>query len=152
MVLARPFAGGTMKPRMRLPALALAVLLGLGACAKPPPATPEAAYQAFALALRRGDTKTAYAALSKGTRDAVEARSKELVAASQGLLKDEPALMLFQSGTRPAPLGEVKVVETSDAAAVLEVGGTRVKMIKDESGRWVIDLTDLYAPKKQDSP
>jgi hypothetical protein len=137
-----------MKTGMRPAALALAALLALAACEKPPATTPEAAYQAFAIALRRGDTKTAYAALSKSTRDAVEARSREMVAASQGLLKDEPALMLFQSGTRPGPMGEVKVVEQSETASVLEVSGTRVKMIKDEAGRWVVDLSDLYATKQ----
>lgn len=121
------------------------------ACQSPPANTPQAAYQAFALALRKGDTRSAYASLSRPTRDAVEARSKALVAASQGLIKDEPALMLFQSGTRPAPLGEVKVVEETPSTAVLDVAGTRVKMIKEDGGRWVVDLTDLYT-RNQGTP
>lgn len=132
---------------MRPAAPALTALIWLTACQSPPASTPEAAYQAFAVALRRGDTKAAYASLSKGSREAAEARAKAVVEASKGLLKQEPALMLFQSGTRPAPLAEVKVVEQSPAAAVLEVAGTRVKMIKEDGTRWVVDLTDLYAPQ-----
>ncbi|MEW6430558.1 MAG: hypothetical protein AB1730_03525 [Myxococcota bacterium] len=129
------------------PAAAIVALLTLSACEKPAAATPEAAYNAFAVALRRGDTKAAYAALSKSTRALVEARSKTLSEASQGMVKDEPALMLFQSGTRPGPLGEVKVVEQSADRAVLEVSGTRVTMVKEDGGRWVVDLSDLYATK-----
>ena len=136
---------------MRPATFVLAALLGLvtlSACEKPAAATPEAAYQAFAIALRRGDTKTAYAALSKSTREAVEARAKEISEASKGVVKNEPALMLFQSGTRPGPLGEVKVVEQNGDRAVLEVSGARVKMIKEDGGRWVVDLADLYAAKQ----
>jgi hypothetical protein len=135
---------------MRPATLALAALLGL-ACEKPAAATPEAAYQRFALALRRGDTKTAYDALSKATREAVEARAKEISDASKGVVKNEPALMLFQSGTRPGPPGEVKVVEQTGDRAVLEVSGTRVKMLKEDGGRWVVDLADLFA-RKQETP
>ncbi|MEW5742214.1 MAG: hypothetical protein AB1938_25080 [Myxococcota bacterium] len=131
------------------PALLLTGLMLVPACQSQPADSPKAAYQAFAVAIRRGDTKAAYASLSKSSRELIEARSKQLVTASQGLLKDEPALMLFQSGTRPAPLSEVKVVEESATSAVLEVSGSRVKMIKEDGGKWVVDLTHLLAEKKQ---
>jgi hypothetical protein len=140
-----------MKHSMRHAALLVFGLLPgfLWACQAQPANSPQAAYQAFAVAIRKGDTRTAYASLSKASRAAVEARSKELVAASQGLLKDEPALMLFQSGTRPAPLADIKVVEETATDAVLEVSGARVKMVKEDGGQWVVDLTELFAPKQQ---
>ena len=106
--------------------------------------TPEGAYRAFAVALRKGDTPKAYAALSQATRKAVEARSKALAAASQGLIQDKPALMIFQSGTRPMPVSEATVVEQSDGMAVLEVAGTRVRMVREGDNRWAVDLAHLY--------
>lgn len=137
---------GAMNGPMRMMWLVV-VALGGAACQRQPPVprTPDGAYLAFAEALRKGDNKTAWASLSKPTHELVSARTKEIVQASNGLVKDEPALMLFQSGTRPAPIGEVKVLQADGSSAVLEVaapkGPQKIKMLKD-GDRWVVDLTE----------
>jgi hypothetical protein len=136
-----------MKERMRRATPLLFALLLAPGCARPPPSSPQAAYEAFATALRRGDARTAYASLSRSTQDAMTARSRAISEASGGVVRDEPALAMFQSGTRPAPLGEVTLVEESAGRAVLEVSGVRVRMIQDDGGRWAVDLSDLYAAK-----
>ncbi len=139
-----------MKPLvMRLVVVALS--FALGACARAPSDSPEAAYRAFAEALRRGDGRTAYAALSSATRERVEARTRAVSEASQGLVKNDPALVFFQSGTRPGPLGELTRVSADDAQAVLEVAGAsgpqEVKLVR-ESGRWLVDLSDPLARRE----
>lgn len=122
-------------------------LCALAGCREQPPSTPEAAYRAFASALRAGDRAAAYAALSEPTREAIEARATQIAEASKGMVKNDPAVMLFQSGTRPEPLGEVKVLEQHDTTAVLEVGGARVTMVRDTAGRWRVDLHDAFAAR-----
>lgn len=115
------------------------------ACARAPADSPEAAWRAFAIAVRKGDARGAYAALSPATREKIEARARAIAAASGGVIKNEPALMFFQSGTRPAPMGDVKRLSADDAVAVLEVGvpggSQQVKLVRD-SGRWLVDLSD----------
>lgn len=131
-----------MKATMRWAWLAVAVL-GAG-CDRPAEGSPEAAWHRFALALRRGDARAAYAGLSRETRALAETRARQISEASKGLVKNEPALMLFQAGTRPAPPGRVTVVEVAPTSAVLEVTGEagtqRVKLVKDGE-QWLVDLS-----------
>lgn len=126
----------------------LLAVVALGACQRAPAGTPQAAFLAFSDALHEGDTAVAYEALSQATRTAIEGRAKAIAAASQGTIKEEPALMLFQAGVKPMPVGEVKVVQADDRSAELEVtvGGTqqRVKLVKDGQ-RWMINLADAFA-------
>lgn len=133
--------------------VAITLWLLLGACAREPAGSPEAAYRAFAEALRRGDGRTAYAALTPATKAKIEARSKEVSQASGGLVKDDPALIFFQSGTPPGPIGQVKRVSGDDAVAVLEVAGAqgpqRVKLVH-ETGRWLVDLSESL--ERRDAP
>jgi hypothetical protein len=122
-------------------------LAGVMACERPPPRTPEASYRTFAEALRRSDARAAWAQLSKPTRTALEARSRAIAQASGGLIKDEPALMVFQSGTRPGPLGEIAVLRSDAGSAVLLVAGSRgpqrVTVVHDGE-RWLVDLVDAF--------
>ncbi len=134
---------------MRPATLALAALLLFG-CQRPPRAdSPELAYLMFVEAIRRGESKKAWEALSPATRAAIEARSKEISAASAGVIKDDPALLVLQSGVRPQPAGEVKLLQSDGRAAVVEVSiGTQkqqVKLVKDEQ-RWTIDLAEAFKP------
>jgi hypothetical protein len=120
---------------------------GICACERPAARRPEElAYRAFAEAVRRGDPAAAWGTLSQRTRQLMEAKAKVVSEASAGVVKDEPALMLFQSGTRPAPTGEVKVVESDGGTAVIEVSVSgrphRVVMVR-ESDRWMVDLSDV---------
>jgi hypothetical protein len=125
--------------------LVLTVSLGAG-CDKPAPHTPEAGYRAFAEALRRGDSRTAWSSLSSASRAVVEARSKAISEASKGVIKDDPALMLLQSGTRPAPVGQVKLLGSDGGTAVLEVTSgavvQQVQMVRD-GDLWVVELSDI---------
>lgn len=125
--------------------LVLVVMLTFAGCvAKAKAGTPEAAYTTFVSALQRGDAKTAWSLLTPATRDVVTAKSKAISQASQGLVRDEPEVLLFQAG-RVGALGDVKPVSVDGDRAVLKVssvGGERdVKLVKD-SGRWLIDLSD----------
>jgi len=76
----------------------------------------------------------------------MEAKAKVVSEASAGVVKNEPALMLFQSGTRPSPAGEVRVLESDGGTAVIEVSVSgrpqRVVMVR-ESDRWMVDLSDV---------
>ena len=132
------------KPSMRLWCLLLG---GIFACERPVARSQEElAYRAFAEAVRRGDSTAAWAALSQRTRRLMEAKSKAVSDASRGVVKDEPALMLFQSGTRPPPAGDVKIVESDGGTAVIEVsvdGQAHHLVMVRESDRWVVDLFDV---------
>jgi hypothetical protein len=54
--------------------------------------------------------------------------------------------MLLQSGTRPAPVGDVRLLGADGGAATLEVGSPtgpqRVEM-KLEGDHWVVELSDI---------
>jgi hypothetical protein len=129
----------------------LMAVLGVLACDRPAPRTPVAGYRAFAEALRRSDAKGAWATLSRPTRAALEARARAIATASGGLIKEDPALMVFQSGTRPAPVGEVKLLRADDRAAVVEVVGAsgpqRVALVHD-GDEWLVDLVDVFSEKQ----
>jgi hypothetical protein len=118
------------------------------ACERPAPRTPEAGYRAFADAVRRGESKPAWAALTRPTQTALEARSKAISEASKGLIRDEPALMLLQSGIRATPSQEltIKTLSSDGGTATLEVAGStgtqRITMIHD-GDRWLVDLSDV---------
>lgn len=123
--------------------LVVAMMTAAG-CRRAAPHTPEAAYRGFIEALQKGQTRKAWALLSPATRERVEARSKAIASASQGTVRDEPELLLFQ-GTRPGALGEITQLSADEQTALLRVasasGAREVKLVKD-SGRWLIDLSD----------
>jgi hypothetical protein len=140
-----------------MPRAASAVLvLVLLACQRPPSAVaagPDEAYRAFAAAVRAGQGKVAYAALSKRSRDGIEARSQEVAAGSGGLIKDDPTALTFSTGLKPKPIDAVKVLNATDALATLEVsaGGqvTTVTMVKEE-GRWLVELGAQWSREPSD--
>jgi len=137
---------------MRCVAIVVSAVL-LAACDRPVsrPSTPEAAYREFAEALRGHDPKVAWRLLSPATRSAAEERSKAIVAASQGVVRDDPMIMVLQSGVLPDPnIGDITVTTPGDAVTVLEVGApTRrrpVTMVKDPAtGSWGVDLSAAFA-------
>lgn len=136
-----------MKLPMRLGTLTV-MLLGCWACDRPPVRSPEElAYRSFAEAVRRGDATAAWRGLSRPTQDRMKARAKEISLASQGLIKDEPALMMFQAGVRPALTGDVKVLESDGGRAVLEVltAGEphHIVMVREED-QWVVELSGIF--------
>ncbi len=126
-------------------ALTMLAGLSLGACAKSHADSPVEAYTSFSRAIQRGDYKAAYAALSQQTQNVLEAKTKEVSAASGSAIKDDPAAMAFSGTPRPDPLTEVKLVRQDGDRAVLGVAsGTRfeqVAMVHEQSG-WKVDLTD----------
>ncbi len=114
------------------------------------PATPEAAYRRFAEALRGHDPKTAWELLSPSTRAAAETRSKEVAAASQGMVRDEPMIMVLQSGVMPElNIGEITVVKKTEQSAVLEVGSVnhrqQVAMVRENGTPWAVDLSEAFS-------
>jgi hypothetical protein len=114
------------------------------------PVTPEATYRQFAEALRGHDPKLAWEHLSPSTKAAAEARVKAVAAASGGLVRDEPMLVVFQSGVLPEPnIGEISTVTKEDNTVVLEVGvpthRQQVTLVKDPvSGAWSVDLSAAF--------
>jgi hypothetical protein len=122
--------------------LPLAALALAASCNRPHFDTPTAAYESFARAIQKGDSKVAWSALSSGTQQLLSDRAREISAASGGSVRDDPAALFFAGGV-PAPrVSEVKVVREEGDSAVLAVtaGGTtrEVRMVK-ERGSWRID-------------
>ncbi len=108
--------------------------------------TPEAAYTTFAQAVLKGDAKVAYEGLSEATRKEIEARSKEIAAASQGSVRDDPVLLTFAVGSRPRLVTRVKRLKLEGAVATVAVTAgdeTREQRLVDEGGRWKVDLTEI---------
>lgn len=141
-----------MKMVMRIVGVVFLLIVAAG-CRREAPNSPEAAYRGFIEAVQKGNTKKAWGSLSPATRKSVEERSKAISVASQGVVRDEPELLLFQ-GTRPGPLGEVTQVKVDENSALLRVahasGPREVKLVKD-SGKWLIELSDLI-PHPTPSP
>jgi hypothetical protein len=132
--------------------LVLSVLLVSAIGCKPKAIdTPEAAYRNYAAALKRGDAKTAWAALSTKTKSAAEARAKQVESASGGMVKAEADRMLFASGVKAVEPGEVKVLESGEANSTLEVKAGelvwREQMVR-EDGRWRVDLSGHFEEAK----
>lgn len=130
-------------------ACVIVTLLALGGCSRPRWDKPDDAYRSFASAVRKGEYKTAWDALSAETRKKMEERAKAVSQASGGSVKDEPMLMFFASGYKPLPQGELKVAKEEGQSAVVEItiadGGVTQsqKMIK-EGDRWAVDLTEAF--------
>lgn len=139
---------------------ALLPLVLLAACQKGPPTTPDGTFRAFTDALRRQDSRAAFQLLTTKSRERLEAASKALSAATDGGVKDEPALLAFRTPHVPAPLVSIKVETSTDAQATLEVrtcqrpldtsgacpAGAdvqeRVTMVK-EAQRWAVELPEV---------
>src|SRR5687768_14786898 len=94
------------------------------ACTAPRWDEPELAYASFARLVKRGgpgDWKMAYEALSEPTRSVIEARSKQISQATGGAVKDDPVLLTFATGVRPAEVTQVKVLDRQDSVATVSV-------------------------------
>ena len=117
---------------------------------KPPASSPEASYRQFAEALRGHDPKVAWELLSSPTKSAAVQRSKTVAAASQGLVRDDPMIMVLQSGVLPeANIGDITVVSKTEQAVQLEVGAPahrqQVTMVKEQAtGPWLVDLSIAF--------
>lgn len=146
----RDLRAATPKASMKRPMrLGWLLLLGFAACENVGTRTPaEAAYGRFVEALRQQDAPRAWASLSTRTRSSMEARAKAVADASFGTVKNEPALMLFQTGLRPRTPSEVRTIEGDGGTAVLAVRvgdkTSRVRMVL-EDGRWAVDLPDVLS-------
>lgn len=129
--------------RRALAWMVLGGLLSVG-CKKPPADHPVDAYLAFARVADK-KPKAGYDALSKKTRELLEARAKMLADASGGSIANDPAEIFFSRPGKAPPVGDVKVLEQTAEAAKLSVtadGKTQeVKMVREDS-RWRVDLSD----------
>lgn len=118
------------------------LLLLACACRPAAPKTPVETYLAFLNDLKAGDASAAYTLLSAPTRAALQARVDAVNQASGATHKADPAGMIFQ--TPPPPPSEVKLVQQTGDAAVLQVkepqGDGQVRLVKEAAG-WRIDLT-----------
>lgn len=118
------------------------MLLG---CSKKPADHPVDAYLAFARSADR-DPKAGFEALSKSTREVLQAKVKALSEASGGSINDDPAQIFFSRPGRPAAVGEVKLLEQKDNVARLQVSSDgksqEVKMVREDA-RWRVDLSEL---------
>jgi hypothetical protein len=133
--------------------LPLLVLFSLAACRGDRVDAPEEAYRTFTAAWKRSELPAMWDSLSPDTRKLLEDRTREVVAASKGAIKDDPKappdrlpqLLAFASGVKAQPITDLKVLETHEAMAMLEVteGGVKrqQKMVK-VGERWYVDLTE----------
>ncbi|MGA9524617.1 MAG: hypothetical protein WBV82_24380 [Myxococcaceae bacterium] len=128
-------------------ALLLMVALAVPAtgCNRPDFTRPESAYISLARALQKGDVKTAWNAVSTGTRTRLEERAKAISAGSGGSLREEPAALFFGGSEVARPLKEVKLLREEGNVATLSVvpedGPPReVRMVKEKDG-WKLDVS-----------
>jgi hypothetical protein len=132
---------------MRLGFFAIAALAFLSGCQRPKWDTPVDGFRSFQLALKRGDAKAAWDAISKESRGRIEAKLKAVALASGGVIPEgEAAAMALATGLKSEPLGDVTLKEASgDAAVVLvKVKDTpREQHMVREDGKWRLDLLPL---------
>lgn len=128
----------------------VAVAVLLTACNRPNWETPVSAYTSFSRAVEKRDINTAWNALSPQTKKILEERSKEIHVASDGGVVNSPKIAFF-SGPQTAPaVKEITVVRQEGNEATLSVvpqegPATEVRMVRDDTGAWKIDLSDKLA-------
>ncbi len=129
---------------MRAPVVLAVAVVG---CQNPRWDSPELAYASFAKLLQKGELKAAYDALSGPTREAIEARAREVADASGGAVRDDPAYMTFLTGVKPQPVTRLELVEHKGTEAIVRVTSgeksAEVRLVK-EGDRWKVDLTDAF--------
>jgi hypothetical protein len=112
------------------------------------------AYKSFVRAVHKGDSKTAFAALSNQAQSTLRQRAKEISAASGGAIKDEPEALLIPSSAPREPLSEVKLQrQDGNRAVITAAAGNRlqVPMVR-ESGAWKIDLSEFINSRASAKP
>lgn len=106
---------------------------------------PVTAYSALATSVEKAEYRKAYDSLSAPTRQLLEQRAKALHAASDGGIKDDPALLFFSSSTQVSAPESVQSVSNDGSRAVLRVRSRRgeqtLVMAREDSG-WKLDLTE----------
>jgi hypothetical protein len=126
----------------------LLALLSLSACRV---AGPEDAYRAFAAAVRAGDSAEAWALLSEGSRERLEARAKALAARVPGTPASGRDLLLGDLSAGAPRLARVTVKRQTGDGAVLAVAVEgagdpaapgEVSLVR-EGGRWRVVLPGL---------
>lgn len=130
---------------MRLGFVFVAVC-ALGGCQRPKWDTPVEAFRSFQASLKRGDGKAAWEALSRDSRGRLEARMREVAAASGGVVPEDAAGAALASGFKFEPADEVTVKEQRDDTAVLRVkakSGEREQRMVREEGKWRLDLLNV---------
>jgi hypothetical protein len=128
----------------RLAALAVVAALVPGCRAE----GPAEAYRAFAAAVRDGDAKEVWSRLSKGSRDALDARAAALSSRTGGVTPERGVdLVLGDAALGAARLESVVVVRESAGAAELRVevhgAGARIVSMAREDGRWRVVLPSV---------
>lgn len=130
---------------MRL-GLILVAICALAGCQRPKWDTPVDAFRTFQAALKRGDGKAAWEALSRDSRGRIEARMKEVAAASGGVVPEDAAAAALATGFKLEPADEVTLKESTADTAVLKVKVKSVereqRMVREE-GKWRLDLLPL---------
>ena len=103
--------------------------------------TPEHAYAAFVRAVQKDEEKTAFAALSEPTRQALTEQARAISQGSGGAISPDPA-KLAVVGARPAPT-HVETVSNDGQRAVLKVTApdltAEVTLVKEFDG-WHVAL------------
>ena len=122
------------------------VVLACSACQRPRGDDPAEQYLLITKSAQRGDSKTAFAALSSATQRKVEAQARELAALSDGGVRDDPPNLLFRQLQLPSAAPDITVTKRDANTAILKVVvGARtadVRMVL-ENGVWKLDLLDV---------
>jgi hypothetical protein len=126
--------------------LVVVTILVLAGCNRPTWSTPDGAYASFARAVRKGEYKLAWGALSHTSRTLLEERSKALAAVSGGALEDDPQALFFGSVEQPPAVRNMEVEQQEGDVAVLAVTpeqgpAKKLRMLK-EAGGWKLDVSD----------
>lgn len=136
-----------MPSRALIVASALAALTGFSACNRPDWTTPVKAYLSFANALKKGEAKVAWGALSERSKQRLTERSKVIAAVSDGGMSPKPELLLFAGGGTAQEMSEVKLIREEGKDAVLSVvpvegPAVEVRMVRESDG-WKLDVSEM---------
>ena len=125
--------------RLAFSVLLLAALFG---CDPLQSSDPVGAYKGFLSVLERGETERAFKALSKRTRERLEAQAQAASQAAGGTLEAEPSLLAFPLAGRPGNVSDVQLLRREGERAVLQVTANGQKhelTLVFEEGAWRID-------------
>ena len=132
---------------MRLCFIVVAVAALCTGCQRPKWDTPVDGFRSFQLALKHGDARSAWEAISRDSRGRIESKLKAVSKASGGVVPEgEAAAMALATGLKSEPMGEVSLKEaTGDRAVVLVKvkDSQREQLMVREDGKWRLDLLPL---------
>jgi len=123
-------------------------ILFLSCRAEPPQDTPEAAYRAFAEAVKKTDEDASFARISAASKRVLGEAAQEAAKLRDVPANDDGRRLMLQSGGRSAaPIATIVEKSRTDTKAVLVVtdstGAAREVPLVREDAAWKVDLAAM---------